>query len=429
MTATLPTVAELAAQVAHHAAVLDRLQATLRALDRLPPDDGSSVTETKLLHHGTPPAIPWPSRQAPKPEPLTPSVPVELIDQAVVILDAEGRVTYWSAQATSLFGWTANEVQGLPPPFLPDDRLDEHDDLLSREIRSGPLKGIATVRRHRQGELLSVTMNAQRTTAGLVQTFSLAATPAQSPIIELKPAPLTEAEPTLRLATLGRSAVGVVHDFNNLLAVIRGNLDLLSEDGGLSLLQREAASAASLAVDQAAGVTRHLLTLVKPEPQARRACDLGAVVREVDRLIRAMVGARTQVALIVPATTLRVDLDPAEVTQMLLNLVANARDAMPEGGTLTIRTAVQTIEPHRAGWPEDVPHGEFVTITVSDTGHGMDEATRMKIFDPFFTTKGAGTGLGLAIVRDVVARAAGHVDVESSPGWGTQVRLYLPRAR
>jgi signal transduction histidine kinase len=119
--------------------------------------------------------------------------------------------------------------------------------------------------------------------------------------------------------------------------------------------------------------------------------------------------------------------DPGQLEQVLLNLVVNARDAIAADGTVTIRTAAATIAPGRPGWPAEVPPGEFVALTVTDTGVGMTDEIRARLFDPFFTTKtGRGTGLGLSTVRDIVRATGGHIEVESSPGWGTSVRVFWP---
>jgi signal transduction histidine kinase len=218
----------------------------------------------------------------------------------------------------------------------------------------------------------------------------------------------------------------VAHDFNNLLAVIQGYAGLLVEQAAAGSPSRDAADTIVAAAELAGEVSRHLLSVVRPEPGTAPRADVNLLLNRLGRVLKAIVGAQVTLA-ITPAAELELAaIHPAELTQVLLNLTTNARDAMRGSGTLTIRTATQPAGPDRSGWPADVPAGEFVVLTISDTGSGMDEATRLRAFDPFFTTKAKdGHGIGLATIREIVARIGGHVELESEPGWGTQVRVYL----
>ena len=243
---------------------------------------------------------------------------------------------------------------------------------------------------------------------------------------------MAEAEERLRqsagLETVGRLAAGVAHDFNNLLTVISGSAEVIR--GGLPDGDelRDAADLIVATTQTAAGVARQLVSLGRPGLSEPCAVDLNTAIRAVERTLRRLVGERVTLDVTLAPAIPLVRADPGQFDRVLLNLVVNARDAVAAGaGTITIRTAAATGGPDRPGWPAEVPAGEFVAVTVTDTGCGMSDEVKARIFDPFFTTKGPrGTGLGLSTVRDIVRGVGGHIEVESSPGWGTSIRVFWP---
>jgi two-component system, cell cycle sensor histidine kinase and response regulator CckA len=235
---------------------------------------------------------------------------------------------------------------------------------------------------------------------------------------------------SLKMDSLGRLAGGVAHDFNNLLTVIRGYADVLSgqlggEDPRLSEV-REIRRAA----DRATSLTRQLLAMSRRQVLVPREVDLNALVLDMERMLRRVIGEDIDIVIVAGAELGRVRADPGQLEQVLLNLAVNARDAMPEGGSLTISTIRIRLAPGRdepaAG---GVPPGDYLVLGVADTGAGMDQDTRRKIFEPFFTTKpaGEGTGLGLSTVYGIVRQSGGAITVESEPGKGTRFRVFLPR--
>jgi two-component system, cell cycle sensor histidine kinase and response regulator CckA len=240
---------------------------------------------------------------------------------------------------------------------------------------------------------------------------------------------LAEAEDRLRLAgrleTVGRLVAGVAHDFNNLLAVITGSADVIRSGLPVAHPLRETAEQIATTAHTAAGVTRQLLTLGKPAGPC--SLDPNAAVRALGRTLGQLTGRHVTLELALAPAVPAVQVDPGQFDQVVLNLVANARDAIPDSGTVTVGTAAAVVPANRPGWPSDVPPGQFVALTVADTGTGMTDEVKARAFDPFFTTKGArGTGLGLATVRDVVRAAGGHVEVESAVGRGTRIHVYWP---
>jgi PAS domain S-box-containing protein len=419
--------AELIARVEEQDEKIRRLDATLRALARLPADTADAPPTAPALVETKPtasaPTVPWPVRSPPAASELELlRAAVDLASEAVVGVDAAGAVRVWNGAAARMFGWSAGEVLGGPPPFVPDDKADEHAELLRRGRAA-----VTTVRRRKDGGLVPVRVAAAPAKGGgAVFAFRAVDTVADEGAVQPHGPP---ADPAVgRFATLGRALAGVAHDFNNLLAVIRAHAELLAERSDPGSADRDAAETIAATAELAADATRHLLAVARPQPTTPPRTDVNQLVARLARVLRAVVGARVAVAVTTADGLGLAQVHPAELTQVLLNLATNARDAMPDGGTLTVRTAAQPAGPDRPGWPGDVPGGEFVVLTVADTGGGMDADTRSRAFDPFFTTKADGTGLGLAAVREVVTRAGGHVEVESEPGWGTQVRVYLRKA-
>jgi CheY-like chemotaxis protein len=228
---------------------------------------------------------------------------------------------------------------------------------------------------------------------------------------------------------IGRLAGGVAHDFNNLLTVILGYAEQILErlDGKEPL--RGAALEIQAAAERAAGLTRQLLAFSRKQVLEPRVLDLNAVLSGTSGLLRRLISEDVQLDVRLEPELGRVLADELQIQQVIMNLAINARDAMPEGGRLTLTTANATVDDTPGPRPVAVDPGQYVTLTVSDTGIGMDSATRARAFEPFFTTKeaGKGTGLGLATVYGIIRQSGGHIHVRSEPGQGTEFTIYLPR--
>jgi two-component system CheB/CheR fusion protein len=229
-----------------------------------------------------------------------------------------------------------------------------------------------------------------------------------------------------KLDSIGRLAGGIAHDFNNLLNIISAHLALLRRPNGAEKKRGESADAIQKAVERGTAVVRQLLTFARKGDAAFESTDANVVVREVASMLRETLPKQTRVTTKLDEGLPRIHADPNQIHQAVLNLAVNARDAMPDGGTLTIGTDDVAVDVVRRKFPE-VDGKRYVEICVADTGTGMDEETRRRIFEPFFSTKGSGgQGLGLAVVYGIVNGHRGVVDLESEPGKGTTFRLYFP---
>jgi two-component system, cell cycle sensor histidine kinase and response regulator CckA len=234
-----------------------------------------------------------------------------------------------------------------------------------------------------------------------------------------------------KMEAVGRLAGGVAHDFNNLLTAIRGNAELLLADLPAESQSREDVEEIRRAADRAAALTRQLLAFSRRQVLQPRLLDLNQSVAEMQRMLRRLLGEDVELATRLDPHLRRVRADPAQVEQVILNLAVNARDAMPDGGVVMVCTSNMELgEELRRKFAYVVP-GQYVLLEVGDTGHGMDPATLEMAFEPFFTTKptGKGTGLGLSMVYGIVKQSGGYVWIDSEPGRGTRVRVYLPVAR
>jgi PAS domain S-box-containing protein len=231
-----------------------------------------------------------------------------------------------------------------------------------------------------------------------------------------------------KMEAIGALAGGIAHDFNNLLTAILGNTQLalnkLPPDNPLELRLIEIEKAGR----RAAVLTRQLLAFSRRQILERRTINLNNTIIEIMKLLRRIIGEDVEVAVKYAPTLSAVFADPAQIEQVVMNLAVNARDAMPQGGQLTIETSnIELDKSYHIQHPY-VPPGSYVQITVSDNGSGMDAETRERIFEPFFTTKevGKGTGLGLAMVYGIVKQHDGHINVYSEVGHGTVIKVYLP---
>jgi CheY-like chemotaxis protein len=231
------------------------------------------------------------------------------------------------------------------------------------------------------------------------------------------------------MESIGRLAGGVAHDFNNILGVILGNAELVMEQVGRSSPVHDKLTEIRKAAERSAQLTRQLLAFARKQTTAPRILDLNQSVQDMLKMLQRLIGENIELVWLAGRDLWPVKMDPGQIDQLMVNLCINGRDAISGKGKISIETKNTVVnETASTGWA-DYPQGDFVLLTVSDNGSGIDKETQAKIFEPFFTTKdvGRGSGLGLATVYGIVKQNNGHIHVDSEPGWGTTFKIYLPR--
>ena len=231
-----------------------------------------------------------------------------------------------------------------------------------------------------------------------------------------------------KMESIGRLAGGIAHDFNNILTVINGNTELLLNELDKDHPRRHNLELIHRAGDRATSLTSRLLAFGRKQMLHYKVIDLNTLLREINKLLRQIIGEDIEIVTIFEPSLKNLKADPGQIEQIMLNLAINARDAMPQGGTLTIRTENVMLNEKQCKNLPDAYSGKFVRFSIEDTGMGMDKATMNKIFDPFFTTKKPteGTGLGLSSVYGIVKQHEGWVNINSELGYGTTFEIYLP---
>ncbi|MEO7793526.1 MAG: ATP-binding protein, partial [Thermoanaerobaculia bacterium] len=231
-----------------------------------------------------------------------------------------------------------------------------------------------------------------------------------------------------KVEAIGQLAGGIAHDFNNLLTAITGYAELLLHRLGDNHRYAKELTEILRAAERATRVTGKLLTFSRRQQLDPRTLDINALVIELDHLLRRLIGERVQLELALAPGAILVRAEPTQLEQVVMNLVVNARDAMPEGGLVSIATAPRRAEASGRGALAGLRAGDYVELSVTDNGSGMDGETKRRLFEPFFTTKpvGQGTGLGLAMAYGIVQQSGGTIQVESEPGKGSTFRIYLP---
>ena len=355
---------------------------------------------------------------------------------AIVAIDADARIVYANPQVARTFGYAVEELLGQPvEKLLPVRVIDRHVDHRKAFIANPVARpmgiGLDLSGRRRDGTEfpVEISLSPLQTETGL-QVFAT--------VVDITARKTAEAQllQAQKLESIGRLAGGIAHDFNNMLFAIRGYAEMLEEDLGperrseldLDLAHRNAAAIGTV-VDRASQLTSQLLAFSRRQIVTPRVVDLNEGIRTVEPMLRRLIGERVELRLALDASAGRVRADSGQLDQILVNLVVNARDAMPDGGRVTIETGNVVFDLGYAIEHFDVTPGPFVMLAVSDTGQGMDRETREHVFEPFFTTKelGRGTGLGLATIYGIVKQAGGHIWLYSEPGRGTTFKLYFPR--
>ena len=361
---------------------------------------------------------------------------LEASPNAIVAVDAGGMITYLNQQAALTFGYAPEELLREPiERLLPEEAAARHvvqrDRLLARPVGRPHGIGLDLAGRRKDGSQFPVEISL--TPVELPDGPQVFAT-----IVDITARKAAEQEllEARKLESIGRLAGGIAHDFNNVLFAIKGYAELLTEDlsperrGQLDADDaRKSVEAIGDAATRAATLTAQLLSFSRRQMIRPEVVDLNEAISGVEPLLRPLLGAQARLFVSLDPEAGRLRVDHGQLDQILINLVINARDAMPAGGTITIESGNAELDAAYALAHPDVVPGPYVYLAVIDTGEGMDPETREHIFEPFFTTKahGQGTGLGLATTYGIVRQSAGHIKVESEPGKGASFTLYFPR--
>jgi two-component system, cell cycle sensor histidine kinase and response regulator CckA len=362
---------------------------------------------------------------------------LDLAGVMFVALDTDGRITMVNRRATEVLGWTEEELVGED---WFDTCLPQRDRETVREVSAQLRRGEIEPAEYYENPVLTKD-GSERTiawhnavlrddTGAVIGHLS-----SGTDVTELRRADEERAQleqrlhQSRRMEAIGRLAAGVAHDFNNVLTVITANAGIMLEDVPRADPLRESIEEVAAACDQAAGLTRQLLTFSRKQVIEPRVLDLAQLVDNLRTMLQRLIGEDILLQTSAPLGLGHVRVDPSQAEQVVLNLAINARAAMPEGGELRIELEDVRIDERECLRHADATPGEYVALTVSDNGAGMDEATRERIFEPFFSTRapGEGTGLGLATVYGIVTQHGGWIRVDSRPGEGARFVAHFPR--
>ena len=328
-----------------------------------------------------------------------------------------------NARAVELLGAAKDAGSVLTDHIQPWNPELFSEALATRQFNSPELRGVTGI--NPSGGLLQLDLSVSVSKRSRSEVYLIVLADA-GPRIRLEEQ-LRQAQ---KMESVGMLAGGIAHDFNNLLTIISGYSHMLASSLASDEKNRFAAEQVIKASERAAGLTRQLLSFSRRQITQNRVLDLSAVAQGMVPMLNRIIGEHIDLQIVAAPDLGRVRADPGQVEQIIMNLVVNARDAMPEGGKLWIEIKNIELDSNYLNRHMEARPGPYVMLAVSDTGVGMDPAVRDKIFEPFFTTKpdGQGTGLGLSMVYGIAKRFGGTIDVYSEPGCGTAVKVYLPSA-
>lgn len=355
---------------------------------------------------------------------------------AIITIDAKGTIDSVNPATERIFGYAASELVGQNVRILmPEPFHSEHDKYLSNYLTTGKRKiigiGREVIGKRRDGTTFPIDLavseflaNGRRYFAGIITNLSDRKRVEEALLDSERK--LAQAQ---RLEAIGQLTGGIAHDFNNLLTVITGNLELIEmhiQDDKLRKMLRDSQDAAELG----AKLTSRLLAFARRSHLESEVLEINNLVLNVTSMLRRTLGEQISLSTVLAPNLWLVKTDPAQAESSLVNLAINARDAMPKGGKLVVETRNAHMEEILSGSTVELPRGDYVRISVSDTGMGMPAEVRDRAFEPFFTTKtrGHGTGLGLSMVYGFAKQSGGHVTIYSEVGHGTIINIYLPRA-
>jgi two-component system cell cycle sensor histidine kinase/response regulator CckA len=343
----------------------------------------------------------------------------------MTVTDIDLNLTRWNRAAESVFGWTAAEVLGKPAPFFPEEQLPDAKNRRARSMAGEAVPPTEVIRIRKDGtrvDLMVAVSPLADLDGRIIGVISIFTDLAERNLLEGQ---LRQAQ---KMEAIGTLAGGVAHDFNNLLTIILSYSDMLLA-GPLTAETHADIDEIALAARRATALTSRLLAFSRKAIVQLRPMDVNDVVRGMETMFRRLLMTNIELTTTLSLEPSVVIADPGQIEQVLMNLIGNASDAMPDGGSLVIETQNVELDGDYERTHAGVRPGSYIMLAVTDTGAGMDAATASKIFEPFFTTKGVGrgTGLGLATVYAITKQLEGHVWVYSELGHGTTFKIYIPR--
>ena len=353
---------------------------------------------------------------------------IDSSDDAIIGKGLDGTITSWNKGAERIYGYTPEEVVGKRISLLTSsDRPDEIPEILQTIARGESVEHHESVRVTKDGRHLNVSISVSplRDAKGDVVGASAIARD-----ITAQKRAESQLHQSQKMEAIGRLAGEVVHDFNNILAIISACTEFLRDRIDPAAEPSHYIENIKKATERGSSLTRQLLAFSRTSVIQPRLLDLNERLKDIGKLLRPLMGDNVEVLIVSKSPSAVVEADPGQFDQIVVNLAVNARDAMPRGGKFILETSAMRFDEAFAEQHQSMAAGEYVMLSVSDTGNGMDEATVSRMFEPFFTTKevGKGTGLGLATVFGIVKQNAGHIMVSSEPGHGTTFKIYLPCA-
>ena len=352
---------------------------------------------------------------------------IEYSDDAIVSKTVDGIIIGWNHGAERLYGFMAEEMIGRPIAILfPPDHYQEYLRIM-KEVKSGrAVPPFDTVRRRKDGSLINVSVGVTPIEALDGEVVGASKNSHDITRIKKLEAQFIEAQ---KMEVMGLLASGVAHDFNNILGIIIGYGDLITTALDADSPLRKYTEEIRHASERAAGLTRQLLVFSRKQKVLPEVLNLNEVVKDMDKMLRRLINENIEMTIVPGKETGRVKADSGYVGQVLMNLVVNARDAMPNGGKLSIATSNVTLDENYASTHAGVIPGDYAMLSVSDTGTGMTDEVKAHLFEAFFTTKpkGKGTGLGLVTCQTIMQQSGGHIGVYSEVGKGTSFKAYFLR--
>jgi PAS domain S-box-containing protein len=389
----------------------EALQVLMGELDRC---EAKTVVAEEALHHSTDVL-----------RSMVTALPV-----GVVAIGRNGRIELWNHAAEAILGYSADEMVGRPTPtdiFAPVAEGGAAADVFLRMVTGQMVKGEEVQCCRKDGSLVAALfsgaplMDEDDRLRGAICVFE---------DISQRKAIATQLQQAQKMEAVGQLTGGLAHDFNNILGVAVGNLDLLESELDHNPQAAELVETALNALLRGAELTRALLAFSRRQPLTPARVDAAELLTVATRMLSRTLGEHVRVTLRAEGDLHPVLVDAAQLEAAITNLAINARDAMPNGGTLTITASNTVLDDDYTSQTTDVASGKYLLIEISDTGTGMSPEVLERVFEPFFTTKpvGQGTGLGLSMVYGFIKQSGGHIRIYSEVGHGTTVRLYLPKA-